>query len=837
MGCGGSKATKTTDSDGIFIDSIHVPDTEDGYPPPRPPRDRKEKVFREEDCQEIDDNAKKVSHSADNGSNNVTNVNDSAENVSDSAENAPRSIAKDYSTLVAHVTKGARNDVEKARGLFAWLGAQRIHDQSYPNVKDAHSPEGYMKTIKQGNGNYAAFFALLCRAAGLPCVIVRGVGKGAIYQVGQQEDDVSQYKSMWNAVYVDGQWRLVHPRWAFTGVAGFNTGGWTKVEQSGQAVRQKEQASSGTHVYSFDEEWFFPDPDRFIYTCRADNADWQLMKSPWSMYKFVNVPHFEWEYFTSGLKLVSEHAAILKCKKASPAAKVLRGKPNSTFKEVKQEAQRWMREEGSIASEQSSSTALEMEQLRLTVAALTAKLDQPPQSASQPPSQRRASVCDVNFEHAATEKVGLDYALFFDEERSEDSLPEGLQLDRYVIELVDQKHKGMRVRFPVRGIYKLDIKCITGYVKSQIVAFRLDNDSVTEDAQPFPINPEIGFGYGQKAEDAGLSKPSQVKGIMVVRQGERIKFQFRCTEKLEIQSLLVHKDQSASELAHHVAQDKSGDEVTITVNVPEHAQNPEYALQVNVRPEGTSGEFENVANYLLTHGKDTADSDESSDGDLRSKLVSATDDRDIDRLEKTIREFEKAGLPDLGDLTRARKTLIELHEQALRDATQARDLDKLEAAIHSAKTSCVAHHLQGRESLTDAEAVRNLLRRLKLYMHKILELKPMTVSEIHSYKRPLPLVHTVMNATYLLLGENQSKLKKWEYIQALLRKQGREGIIRRIKEFDIVHLNKSKLHQAESKLDTCSKDEVRLVSAGAGTFYVWSDQIVHEGKEEEKEKK
>nr|KAG5706575.1 hypothetical protein BaRGS_028746 [Batillaria attramentaria] len=712
---------------------IHVPDTEDGYPPPRPPRDRKEKVFREEDCQEIDDNAKK----------------------------APRSIAKDYSTLVAHVTKGARNDVEKARGLFAWLGAQRIHDQSYPNVKDAHSPEGYMKTIKQGNGNYAAFFALLCRAAGLPCVIVRGVGKGAIYQVGQQEDDVSQYKSMWNAVYVDGQWRLVHPRWAFTGVAGFNTGGWTKVEQSGQAVRQKEQASSGTHVYSFDEEWFFPDPDRFIYTCRADNADWQLMKSPWSMYKFVNVPHFEWEYFTSGLKLVSEHAAILKCKK----------------------------------------------------------------------------VCDVNFEHAATEKVGLDYALFFDEERSEDSLPEGLQLDRYVIELVDQKHKGMRVRFPVRGIYKLDIKCITGYVKSQIVAFRLDNDSVTEDAQPFPINPEIGFGYGQKAEDAGLSKPSQVKGIMVVRQGERIKFQFRCTEKLEIQSLLVHKDQSASELAHHVAQDKSGDEVTITVNVPEHAQNPEYALQVNVRPEGTSGEFENVANYLLTHGKDTADSDESSDGDLRSKLVSATDDRDIDRLEKTIREFEKAGLPDLGDLTRARKTLIELHEQALRDATQARDLDKLEAAIHSAKTSCVAHHLQGRESLTDAEAVRNLLRRLKLYMHKILELKPMTVSEIHSYKRPLPLVHTVMNATYLLLGENQSKLKKWEYIQALLRKQGREGIIRRIKEFDIVHLNKSKLHQAESKLDTCSKDEVRLVSAGAGTFYVWSDQIVHEGKEEEKEKK
>nr|KAG5706574.1 hypothetical protein BaRGS_028745 [Batillaria attramentaria] len=606
-----------------------------------------------------------------------------------------------------------------------------------------------MKTIKQGNGHYPQFFALLCRAAGIPCVVIRGVGKAVDYQVGEQEDVVSKYFSSWNAVYVDGHWRIVHPYWAFTGVTGFNKGQWTKVEESGQAVRQKEKASEGKHVYSFDEEWFFPDPDQFIYMCRATNTDWQLLKTPWPMHKFVNVPHFKWAYFTSGLKLVSEHAAILKCTK----------------------------------------------------------------------------VCDVNFEHAPTKKFGLEYTLFFDEERSDDSLPVGLQLDRYVIELVDQKHKGLRVRFPVRGIYKLNISCVTGYTR-QIVAFRLENDSVTKDAQPFPINPQIGFGYGQKAEDAGLSKPSQVKGIMVVRQGEIVTFNFHCRFKLDVQSLLVHKDQSASELAHHVTQDQSGDEVTITVNVPEHAQNPEYALQVNVRPEGTSGEFENVANYLLTHGKDTADTDEASDGDdLRSKLVSATQARVIQGLEKAIPMFVKAGLPDQGDLTRARETLIELHEKALRDAAQAGDLEKLEKAIEDAKNSCVADRLQ--KPIEEAE------KKLKTRWFRILRLNQRTVSEVHNYKRPLPMVHTVMKATYILLGEKQSILKKWENIQALLGKSGREGILRRISEFDKVHLEESRKQNVESKLSTCNRTEVCLASAGAGTFYDWSTGAIGKGKKKE----
>ena len=96
---------------------------------------------------------------------------------------------------------------------------------------------------------------------------------------------------------------------------------------------------------------------------------------------------------------------------------------------------------------------------------------------------------------------------------------------------------------------------------------------------------------------------------------------------------------------------------------------------------------------------------------------------------------------------------------ALQSAIKERDLETLEAAIKAAKTSSVAPELHEGESLPEAESLRSLLQRLKRYLHKILEMKQPTVSEIHSYKRPRPLVHTVMKATYILLGEREKQLQ------------------------------------------------------------------------------
>lgn len=52
-----------------------------------------------------------------------------------------------------------------------------------------------------------------CRAADIPCNVIRGVGKGDEYVLGQQ--NIANLESAWNAVHVAGEWRLVHPLWSF----------------------------------------------------------------------------------------------------------------------------------------------------------------------------------------------------------------------------------------------------------------------------------------------------------------------------------------------------------------------------------------------------------------------------------------------------------------------------------------------------------------------------------------------------------------------------------------------------------------------------------------------
>ncbi|KAL8565237.1 hypothetical protein ACOMHN_001135 [Nucella lapillus] len=123
---------------------------------------------------------------------------------------------------------------------------------------------------------------------------------------------------------------------------------------------------------------------------------------------------------------------------------------------------------------------------------------------------------------------------------------------------------------------------------------------------------------------------------------------------------------------------------------------------------------------------------------VRQELVLATESRDMGRLEKAIADYERSQLPNTSELARARRVLASLHEQELQEAMEEEKLDRLEAAIDAANNSTVSPELHDGETLQEAEELRRLLRRLKLYMHKILELKPMTVSEIHSYKLMVP---------------------------------------------------------------------------------------------------
>lgn len=122
----------------------------------------------------------------------------------------------------------------------------------------------------------------------MPCVILPGIAKSASYEVGDSE--VEHLKNRWNAVYVDGEWRLIHPLWAFRSLSGHSSGNWTLVEAGGVKVNQKQEASEGQLNFQVNDYWFLTDPEEFFIHCFPDEKEWQLLDKERDLQDFLDVP-------------------------------------------------------------------------------------------------------------------------------------------------------------------------------------------------------------------------------------------------------------------------------------------------------------------------------------------------------------------------------------------------------------------------------------------------------------------------------------------------------------------------------------------------------------------
>ena len=72
----------------------------------------------------------------------------------------------------------------------------------------------------------------------------------------------------WNAVFVDGSWRLLDPFW-------------------GSCVKNQEG-----HVTSNTSDWFlFTEPKQFLYSHLPEKPEWQLVEQPISKHEFEKQVH------------------------------------------------------------------------------------------------------------------------------------------------------------------------------------------------------------------------------------------------------------------------------------------------------------------------------------------------------------------------------------------------------------------------------------------------------------------------------------------------------------------------------------------------------------------
>jgi len=120
---------------------------------------------------------------------------------------------KTLDSLAAYLTEGAKNDTEKARSVFSWVVNRLEYDVGglMNGTLSNKSPADVMLDRKGACGAYAAVFSALATLAGLKSVIVTGYTKGAL---SARMQSVGRVNHAWNAVQIDGQWRMVDATWA-----------------------------------------------------------------------------------------------------------------------------------------------------------------------------------------------------------------------------------------------------------------------------------------------------------------------------------------------------------------------------------------------------------------------------------------------------------------------------------------------------------------------------------------------------------------------------------------------------------------------------------------------
>lgn len=229
----------------------------------------------------------------------------------------------------------------------------------------------------------------------------------------------------------------------------------------------------------------------------------------------------------------------------------------------------------------------------------------------------------------------------------------------------------------------------------------------------------------------------------------------------------------------------------------------------------------------LDNGK-KGGSEEDRKRQAKRNVQSAMDLKDVRTLEEAIKKCLVAGVPESDPLlVKARQQLAMFKAKAdLMEASQKRDMTELEKALEQAREVNVNHELDLQIAL--ATRLRDHLVKIDKLRHSVLNMEPKTISEIKSYSKPPDGVHQCMIATFLLLGHQLKELKEWPRVQALLGKTGKESVMRKISLFEAQTVPIRNAQVAKKTLKPYDKDQIRDVSAGAATFYIWALGMVEE---------
>jgi hypothetical protein len=203
--------------------------------------------------------------------------------------------------LAAYFASPDWSERQRARAILRWIAEFVTYDAS---AEDAGlDPALVLRGRRASCAGYAALFQALADAVGLKAETV--VGHSKRFAGDSLEGSSFQWNHSWNAVRVNGQWRLVDCCWA----AGH-------LDERGAFVRR------------FNPHYFLTAPRAFANDHFPRDARWQLLDPPISKQEYLRQVHVLPPFFDCDLKLASHQSGEIE---TDGALSVTIGAPPQTY--------------------------------------------------------------------------------------------------------------------------------------------------------------------------------------------------------------------------------------------------------------------------------------------------------------------------------------------------------------------------------------------------------------------------------------------------------------------------------------------------------------------------
>ncbi|XP_060082102.1 uncharacterized protein LOC132561391 [Ylistrum balloti] len=204
--------------------------------------------------------------------------------------------------LVMAINFDVLDDMYRARALFSWMTSYNVNNIDTDIIPPENSPLDYFTKIRWDFGDHAHLLYALCLMAKLPCVIINGVTKHGGYNIGDTIDK-KLHGARWNAVLINGEWRLIDVYWAISTVDDGGKHDKIYVDIEGNISVHSNVSKEDGNEQQKNEAFFLADPESLIYTHFPDDPQWQLLSQPITLKQFERQTYIRERFFEMGLTL------------------------------------------------------------------------------------------------------------------------------------------------------------------------------------------------------------------------------------------------------------------------------------------------------------------------------------------------------------------------------------------------------------------------------------------------------------------------------------------------------------------------------------------------------